>query len=136
MPALPGVDSRLLKSKIKIRFLWPFLRPYKPDFISQHHYKFTCIFITDKVLVTTGNPVGNGQKTEIIDLSKPNQKSIVKSEVLPDSPGPRGPVGGLVEDQAVICGGSINTDELQHCIILGQPNKKIQMIEKRAYASR
>ena len=93
-------------------------------------------FVTDKVLVTTGNPVGNGQKTEIIDLSKPNQTSIVKSEVLPDSPGPRGPVGGLVEDQAVICGGSINTDELQHCIILGQPNKKIQMIEKRAYASR
>ena len=39
LPALPGVGSRLLKSKIKIRFSCPFLRPYKPDFIFQHLYQ-------------------------------------------------------------------------------------------------
>ena len=39
LPALPGVVSRLLKSKIRIRFLCPFLRSNKPDFISKHLYQ-------------------------------------------------------------------------------------------------
>ena len=38
LPALSGDGSGLLKSKIKIRFLCPFLRPNKPDFISKHLY--------------------------------------------------------------------------------------------------
>ena len=38
LPTLGNAGSRLLKSRIKIRFLCPFLRPYKPDFISQHLY--------------------------------------------------------------------------------------------------
>ena len=42
LQALPGVGSRLLKSKIKIRFLCPLLGPYKPDFISKHLYQNVC----------------------------------------------------------------------------------------------
>ena len=39
LPTTGYAGGRLLKSKIEIRFLGPFLRPYKLDFKSKHLYQ-------------------------------------------------------------------------------------------------
>ena len=47
-----------------------------------------------------------------------------------------GSVGGLIDNQPLICGGNSNSNEFENGIILGHHNKKVQTIEpNRAYAS-
>ena len=106
-------------------------------------YFFQCLFsiyiayilffpFSAKILVTTGNPIGNGQKIEIIDLDNFH----FKCELMADSLGRGGSVGGLVDNQPIICGGNSNSNEFESGIILGHHNKKVQTIEpNRAYAS-
>ena len=52
-------------------------------------------------MVTTGFPLQNGQKTEIIDLNNPCLKCVL----LADIPARYGSIGGLIYDQPLICGG-------------------------------
>ena len=92
----------------------------------------TYISITAKILVTTGNPIGNGQKIEIIDLDNFH----FKCELMADSLGRGGSVGGLIDNQPLICGGNSHSNEFENGIILGHHNRKVQTIEpNRAYAS-
>ena len=89
-------------------------------------------FFSAKILVTTGNPIGNGQKIEIIDLDNFH----FQCELMADSLGRGGSVGGLIDNQPLICGGNSNSNEFENGIILGHHNKKVQTIEpNRAYAS-
>ena len=77
-----------------------------------------------KLLVTTGYPYENGQKSEIIDL--PNPGSVC--EDLPDFPIQVGAASGglLLNNQPLICGGLSSNYELQ-CYIVGNGHfKQIQ----------
>ena len=51
--------------------------------------------------MTTGFHEKNGQKTEIIDLANPNRKC----NILDDIPARAGAVGGILQNQPLICGG-------------------------------
>ena len=55
-----------------------------------------------RILVATGFPYENGQKTEIIDFINPD----LKFEVFADTAAADRAVGGLIQNQPVICGGS------------------------------
>ena len=85
-----------------------------------------------KVVVITGFHEKNGQKTEVIDLVNPS----LKCNLLADVPARAGSVGGLLKNQPLICGGARVGDYYQDCIFIGQPKKKIKMLEKRVFASR
>ena len=89
------------------------------------------IFVPAKVLIATGNPYEIGHSIEVIDL----QNSDLNCDDLPNTPDRSDSVGGLLEDQALICGGVFNNQALQDCFVIGQPEKKIELLEKRAYAA-
>ena len=84
-----------------------------------------------KVLIATGDPYEVGHNTEVIDLQIPE----LNCDALPNTPDRSNAVGGLLEDQDLICGGVFNKQALQDCFVIGQPEKKIEMLEKRAYAA-
>ena len=99
--------------------------------------------ISGKILVTTGYPYENGQKTEIIDLVNDDNDDATK--VLPfDFLKRDGLIGGFVQNQPLICGGEYHPEEryFRKCFILGrqqqeQPvaNEKIMMLEQRSDAA-
>ena len=66
-------------------------------------------------MVATGFPYENGQKTEIIDFINPH----LKFEVFADTAAADRAVGGLIQNQPVICGGSY---------MLGMVSHKMSMI--------
>ena len=84
-----------------------------------------------KVLIATGDPYESGHNTEVIDLQNPG----LNCDALPNTHDRSNAVGGLLEDQALICGGVFNKQALQDCFVIGQSEKKIEMLEKRAYAA-
>lgn len=78
-----------------------------------------------------------GQKTEIIDLINPmNSTSYSQSSKLPEVPARYGAVGGVVQSNVIICGGEHDfSNNFSDGVVIGQPNSKIHMIEKRFDAS-
>ena len=83
---------------------------------------------TGKIIVMTGYPYENGQKTEIIDLLNPNSK-INCPALEADIPERNGLVGGLLEENLLICGGGIiyPDDEryFRKCYVIGRYNRTI-----------
>ena len=86
-----------------------------------------------KLLVTTGYPYENGQKSEIIDLLNPGSVC----EDLPDFPIQVGAASGglLLNNQPLICGGLSSNYELQ-CYIVGNGHFKLHLLQDRAWSSR
>ena len=74
-------------------------------------------------MIMTGYPYENGQKTEIIDLLNPNSK-INYPALEADIPERNGLVGGLLEENLLICGGGIiyPDDEryFRKCYVIGR----------------
>ena len=86
-----------------------------------------------KLLVTTGYPYENGQKSELIDLLNPGSVC----EDLPDFPIQVGAASGglLLNNQPLICGGLSSNYELQ-CYIVGNGHFKLHLLQDRAWSSR
>ena len=82
----------------------------------------------DKIFVTTGDPNEESVKTELIDL---DDASNICS--LPDYPMPLdGAIGGLVRDQfPVICGGYYYGDYYDDCVVIGNPELNIKLLQGR-----
>ena len=80
-------------------------------------------------MVATGYP--NGQKTEVFDFRNPNRIC----QLLSDTSTRWGSFGGLIQKQPIICGGFDGRNVLKDCFLIGKPNKKIQMLEKRGDAA-
>ena len=89
------------------------------------------------ILVSSGRSGKIGTYTfpvtvEILDLLNPKFKfSFNDARSARDSP-----VGGLVQNQPIVCGGNlfnsgcmISPGELEPIIVLGQPKKKIEMLK-------
>ena len=96
--------------------------------------------ISGKILVTTGYPYENGQKTEIIDLANDDATKVLPFDFLKRD----GMIGGFVQTQPLICGGEYHPEEryFRKCFILGrqqqeQPvvNEKIMTLEQRSDAA-
>ena len=85
-----------------------------------------------RIAVIAGENRGWAQHTEVIDLTSYS----LKYDLLPDVSERFGSVGGMVSGQPVICGGyNLYDDEyLQDCVILGQPNDKMKLLQKRTGA--
>ena len=121
-------------------------------FYQSHLY--VLLLIIDKILVTTGFYEENGRKTEIIDLSN----SSFRCDLLGDISSRTGAIGGRIQNQPVICGncslvlfvflvclqflftlsligGAKVGYYYQDCIIIGQTEKKLRMLERRVFAS-
>ena len=122
-------------------------------FYQSHVY--VLLSIIDKILVTTGFYEENGRKTEIIDLSN----SSFRCDLLDDISSRTGAIGGRIQNQPVICGncswfylfsclftifvyiiialigGAKVGYYYQDCIIIGQTEKKLRMLERRVFAS-
>ena len=122
-------------------------------FYQSHVY--VLLLIIDKILVTTGFYEENGRKTEIIDLSN----SSFRCDLLDDISSRTGAIGGRIQNQPVICGncswfylfsclftifvyiiialigGAKVGYYYQDCIIIGQTEKKLRMLERRVFAS-
>ena len=122
-------------------------------FYQSHGY--VLLLIIDKILVTTGFYEENGRKTEIIDLSN----SSFRCDLLDDISSRTGAIGGRIQNQPVICGncswfylfsclftifvyiiialigGAKVGYYYQDCIIIGQTEKKLRMLERRVFAS-
>ena len=116
---------------------------------------YVLLLIIDKILVTTGFYEENGRKTEIIDLSN----SSFRCDLLDDISSRTGAIGGRIQNQPVICGncswfylfsclftifvyiiialigGAKVGYYYQDCIIIGQTEKKLRMLERRVFAS-
>ena len=86
-------------------------------------------FSIARVLIVTGDPHKNGQKTEIIDLIN------LKYSILDDTSKRWGAVGGLVKGQPLICGGHDGNSYLKDCVIFGQLHRDSTMLEKRRGAA-
>ena len=71
------------------------------------------LIITAKVLIITGYP--QGQRTEVIDLVN----SKLKCELLENTSPQWGAVGGLLENEPVICGGFDGRDVLEEFFVFG-----------------
>ena len=122
-------------------------------FYQSHVY--VLLLIIDKILVTTGFYEENGRKTEIIDLSN----SSFRCDLLDDISSRTGAIGGRIQNKPVICGnccwfylfsclftifvyiiialigGAKVGYYYQDCIIIGQTEKKLRMLERRVFAS-
>ena len=85
------------------------------------------------LLVATGKPYENGQKTELINLIDPN----IENEVLDSTPARSGSIGAFIQNKLIIFGGSYYGmgNYLQDGFIIGQSDIKFQMLEKRYQAS-
>ena len=85
-----------------------------------------------RIAVIAGENRGWAQHTEVIDLTSSN----LKYDLLPDVSERFGSVGGIVSGQPVICGGyNLYEDEyLKDCVILGHPNDKMELLQKRTGA--
>jgi len=93
-----------------------------------------------KILIATGYPFEVGQRIEIVDLLEPH----LRHDLIHDVPSTRvtisrhglmaryGCVGGLLDNEPFFCGGEYDTgNKFDNGFIIGQPHKKIQMLEKR-----
>ena len=70
---------------------------------------FKCkMCISARILITSGMPKENGQNTEIIDLINPDFKCEQKANI----PVRSAAVGGLLQNQPLICGGK---DDAWNC---------------------
>ena len=91
-----------------------------------------------KILNITGKP----NYIEIVALNdfKNDIHEIMASRKIPKSKIKKrfGAVGGILENIPLICGGIYENSQEDVCqdgFILGQPDKKIEMLKKRAHAS-
>jgi len=93
-----------------------------------------------KILIATGYPFEVGQRIEILDLLEPH----LRHDLIHDVPTTRvtisrhglmaryGCVGGLINNEPFFCGGEYDTgNKFNDGFVVGQPNKKLQMQEKR-----
>ena len=89
-------------------------------------FRTLLILFPGKILIATGYPAENGTQIEIIDLIDPNWKfDFVDKRAVGN-----GAVGGLLQNQPVICG-TWNGNTFHDCIFIGQPDKSIQIMEER-----
>lgn len=69
----------------------------------------------------------------IVDLFKPGSKYELLTENVPNV---GWPVGGLIQNSPLVCGGYDNHWEvLQDCVVIGQPTMDLKMLEKRSEAA-
>ena len=104
------------------------------------YFVFLSFSKLDKILITTGDPYANGQNIEVIHLTDSK-----KVEHIGCNPSARyGSVGGIIENQILICGGKIgyhglNTNYFQDGFVLFDDDEKVKMkinmTEKRAHHS-
>ena len=68
-----------------------------------------------------------------MDLLNPN----AKYEILADNvPRVDYATGGLLQNSPIVCGGyDVQSNESQDCVVIGQPEIEMKMIEKRNYAA-
>ena len=68
-----------------------------------------------------------------MDLTNPN----IKYELLADNvPRVIGATGGLLKNLPIVCGGSQNVFNISRdCVVIGQPEIEMKMIEKRYFAA-
>ena len=91
----------------------------------------------DKLLITTGDPYANGQNIELIHLT--DSKKVERIGC--NSNARYGSVGGIIDNQILICGGKVgyhglNTNYFQDGFVLFKEKlKMINMTEKRAHHS-
>ena len=90
-------------------------------------------FFLAKILIASGHPINDGTTVEIIDLINPKFKFAYIDPKIAR----RYPVGGVLQDQILFCGGNIGREFLQDCIIFGQDRKNYFhfLLEKRFRAS-
>ena len=70
---------------------------------------------------------------EIVDLTNPNAKYELLTNNVPRV---SFATGGHLQNSPIICGGSQNVFNIsQDCVVIGQPEKEMQMIEKRDMAA-
>lgn len=93
-----------------------------------------------KVMIVTGYPFEVGQRTEILDLIDP----YMRYNLITDIPSNHvtvsrhgllaryGCVGGLIDNEPFICGGEYDSgNKFSNGFVVGQPHKKLQMLETR-----
>ena len=91
-------------------------------------------------MIVTGYPFEVGQRTEILDLIDP----YMRYNLITDIPSNHvtvsrhgllaryGCVGGLIDNEPFICGGEYDSgNKFNNGFVVGQPQKKLQMLETR-----
>ena len=86
-----------------------------------------------KILIASGHPINDGTTVEIVDLINPKFKFAYIDPKIAR----RYPVGGILQDQLLFCGGNIGREFLQDCIFFGQDRNNYfqSLLEKRFRAS-
>ena len=72
-------------------------------------------------MIASGHPINDGTTVEIVDLINPKFKFAYIDPKIAR----RYPVGGILQDQLLFCGGNIGREFLQDCIFFWSRQKKL-----------